>query len=132
MLFNRLLCLVFLPFFPTGVSESSFRLRGLPPILTSAAASLQLDHVQVVERHQVSVAAKDVHVAFGVDEADVTVAGRRSSASDQAKFVFVLVRGVVVVRSKLLSLLHLLVVQVEAVICILNDERAHHRHRCRC
>lgn len=56
----------------------------------------------------------------------MAVTSRRFSASDQAKFVFVLLCCIVVVSSELLSLLHLLVVEVEAVVRVLDNERVHH------
>ena len=93
------------------------------------SVSLKLDHVQVIERHEVSITAEDVHVAFRVDNADVTIACRWLGSTDEAKFVFVVVRRVVIVRhAELLPLLHGLVVGVEAVVRVLNDERVHHRH----
>mmetsp|Transcript_5309 Transcript_5309/g.7102 ORF Transcript_5309/g.7102 Transcript_5309/m.7102 type:complete len:253 (+) Transcript_5309:53-811(+) len=99
----------------------------LPFPVATTALSHQLDHVQVVEGHKVSVAAEDVHESLGVDHGNVAVTGRRFGASDQAKFVFVLLRRVVVIGTKLLALLHLLVVQIEAVVRILNDKGVHHR-----
>ena len=62
MLFNRLLCLVFRPFFPAGVAESPHAEAQPPlPVVFTASSSHQLDHVQVVERHKVSVTTEDVH-----------------------------------------------------------------------
>ena len=112
--------------------QDGFVLRARPPFIlpvaaTAALSSVQFDHVQVVERHEVSVAAENVHEALGVDHADVAVTSRRFGTSDEAEFVLVMVCSALVVRSKvLLSLLHLLVVQVKAVVRILNDERVHH------
>ena len=76
-----------------------------------------------------SVASEDVHVALGVDNRDVAIAGRWLSASNQAKFVFVVLRSIMVVPAKLLPLLHTLVVLVEAVVSVLNNERVHHCNR---
>ena len=53
-----------------------------------------------------SVATEDVHVALGVDDRDVAIAGRWLGASNQSKFVFVVVRSIMVVPAKLLPLLH--------------------------
>ena len=91
--------------------------------------SLELDHVQVIERHQVSITAEDVHVAFRVDNADVTIACRWLGSTDEAKFVFVVSCRVVIVRhAELLPLLHRLVVGVEAMVRVLDNERVHHGH----
>lgn len=51
--------------------------------------SLQLNHVQVVEGHQMPVTAEDIHVALGVNDADVSVTGCWFCAADQTEFVFV-------------------------------------------
>ena len=91
--------------------------------------SLELNHVQVVERHKVSVTSEDVHVALGVDDRDVAIAGRGLSASNQAKFVLVVVCRIMVEPAKLLPLLHLLMVLVEALVGVLNNERVHHCNR---
>ena len=73
------------------------------------------------------VAAENVHETLRVDHTDMAVASRRLGTADQTEFVFVIVSSALIVRSKvLLSLLHLLVVQVEAVVGILNNERVHH------
>ena len=61
----------------------------------------------------------------------MAVTSRRFGASDEAKFVFVLLCCIVVVSSELLSLLHLLVIEVEAVVRVLDDERVHHGNACR-
>lgn len=73
-----------------------------------------------------SVTTKHVHVALRVDDGNVTVAGRGLCTSDQTEFVFVVLSSIVVVAAKLLSLFHLLVIQVEALVGILDDERVHH------
>ena len=73
-----------------------------------------------------SVASKDVHVALGVDNRDVAIAGRWLGTSNQAKFVFVVLRSTMVERAKLSPLLHRLVVLVEAMVGVLNNERVHH------
>lgn len=78
------------------------------------------------------VSAKDVHVALGVDDRNVTVAGGGFGASDKAEFVVVEMRHVLVRAAKHLSLLHLLVVLVERLVRVLDDECVHHRHRGRC
>ena len=79
-----------------------------------------------------SIATHHVHEALRVNYTDVTIASSGFGATDQAEFVFVLLCGIVIVRSKvLLSLLHLLVVEVEAVICVLDDECVHHGDRSR-
>ena len=74
------------------------------------------------------VTAKDVHVALRVDDGNVTIAGRRFRSADQTEFVLVVCSRVVIEVAELLSLLHLLVVLVEAVIRVLDDERVHHGH----
>ena len=76
-----------------------------------------------------SVASEDVHVALGVDNRDVAIAGRWLGTSNQAKFVFVVLRSIMVVPAKLLPLLHTLMVLVEAVVSVLNNERVHHCNR---
>lgn len=77
------------------------------------------------------VTAEDVHIALGVNDADVTVTGSWSCSTDQTKFVLAC-RRVGIVVTKLSSLFHLLVVLVEAVVGVLNDEGVHHGYRCRC
>lgn len=78
------------------------------------------------------VTAEDVHVALGVDNRDVAVTGSGLGSSDQAEFVVVDLRHVLVRAAKHLSLLHLLVVLVERLVRVLDDECVHHRHRGRC
>ena len=73
-----------------------------------------------------SITAEHVHVSFRVDDGNMTVAGRGLCTTDQTEFVFVVLSSIVVVAAKLLSLFHLLVVQVEALVGILDDERVHH------
>ena len=75
-----------------------------------------------------SVTTEDVHVALGVNDADVAIAGRWFGASNQAKFIFVVLRSIMVVP-KLLPLLHLMVILVEALVSVLNNERVHHCNR---
>lgn len=59
----------------------------------------------------------------------MAVTGRGLGASDQTEFVFVVLCSIMVVgAAKLLSFLHLLVIQVEALVGILNDKRVHHCH----
>lgn len=100
--------------------------------IVSLPSSLQLDHVQVVERHQVSITAENVHVALRINDRNMAVTGRGLCASDQTEFVFVVMCSIMVVgATELLSFLHLLMIQVEALVGILNDERVHHGHRCR-
>lgn len=71
------------------------------------------------------VTTEDVHVALRVNDANVAISGGWFSAPDKSKFV--LVRSCVgVVALELSSLLHLLVVLVEALIGILDDEGVHH------
>lgn len=124
MSFNRLLCLVFRRFSLYVCVEV---LRGSWHSSTSTN-SLELNHVQVVEWHEVTITAEDVHVALGVDDADVAVTSGGLSAADETKFVFV-ARGVGVVPSaELPSLLHLLVVLVERLVGVLDQERVHHRY----
>ena len=95
---------------------------------STSTNSLELNHVQVVEWHEVTITAEDVHVALGVDDADVAVTSGGLSAADETKFVFV-DRGVGVVPSaELPSLLHLLVVLVERLVGVLDQERVHHRY----
>jgi len=134
MLFNRLLCLVFRPFFPVGVAERLYFVSSVPlsSQIVSLRCSLQLDHVQVVERHQMSITAENVHVALRINDRNMAVTGRGLCASDQTEFVFVVMCSIMVVgATELLSFLHLLMIQVEALVGILNDERVHHGHRCR-
>ena len=76
-----------------------------------------------------SVTSEDVHVALRVDDRDVAIAGRGLSASNQAKFVLVVVCRIMVEPAKLLPLLHLLMVLVEALVGVLNNERVHHCNR---
>ena len=52
-----------------------------------------------------SVTSKDVHVALGVNDRDVAITGRWLSASNQAKFVFVILRSIMVDPAKF-PLLH--------------------------
>ena len=73
-----------------------------------------------------SVTTEDVHIALRVDYRDVAIASRWFGASNQAKFVFVVLRSTMVERAKLSSLLHRLVVLVEAMVGVLNNERVHH------
>ena len=72
-----------------------------------------------------SVTTEDVHVALGVNDADVAIAGRWFGASNQAKFIFVVLRSIMVVP-KLLPLLHLMVILVKALVSVLDDEGIHH------
>ena len=58
------------------------RPRPLLPVVSSVSSSHELDHVQVVERHEMSVSAEHVHEALRVDDGDVPVTGRRLGASD--------------------------------------------------
>ena len=55
----------------------------------SLTSSLQPDHVQVVERHQMPVTAEDVHVSLRIDDTDVAVTRSWLSSTDEAKFVLV-------------------------------------------
>ena len=130
VLFNRLLCLVFRPFFLVCVAEPTPSVGSASPTATfrlvTLQYSLELNHVQVVERHQMSVTAKDVHVALGVDDGNMSITSSRLDSSDEAKFVLVSVCGVMVVHAVLLSLLHLLGVLVEALVGVLDDESVHH------
>ncbi len=131
MLFNRLLCLVFRPFFPSVRGRANDLSVGsaCSAPLRSSPSSLELNHVQVIERHKVSITTEDVHVSFRVDNADVSITCCWLGSTNEAKFVFVVCSSVVVVgHSKLLSLFHGLVVRVEAVVSVLDDKRVHHRH----
>ena len=76
-----------------------------------------------------SVTTEDVHIALRVDYRDVAIAGRWLGASNQAKFVFVVVCSRMVEPTTLLPSLHLLVVLVEAMVCVFNNERVHHCNR---
>ena len=92
-------------------------------------SSAQLDHIQVVERHEMSVSTEDIHVALGIDETDVSVTCCRLGPSDEAEFVFV--SSSCIITAKLLSsLLHLLVVLVEALVGVLDEECVHHCNGC--
>lgn len=62
----------------------------------------------------------------------MTIASSRLGASDEAKFVLVRVCSVLVIHAELLSLLHLLVILVEALVGVLDDEGVHHRDRGGC
>ena len=75
-----------------------------------------------------SVTSKDIHVALGVNDRYVAITGRWLSASNQAKFVFVILRSIMVDPAKF-PLLHRLVVLVEAMVSVLNNERVHHCNR---
>ena len=75
-----------------------------------------------------SITAEDVHVALGVDDADVAVTSGGLSAADETKFVFVGGGVGVVPPAELPPLLHLLVVLVERLVGVLDQERVHHRY----
>jgi len=84
----------------------------------------------------VAVAAEDEHVALRVLNSTVAVASRWLSALDESEFTLMcLLCSLVAVSvrevASMLSLLHALVVRVEACVRILDDERVLHRDRCR-
>lgn len=73
------------------------------------------------------ITSEDVHVAFGVDDRNMAITSSGLGTSDQAKFVFV-AGSVVIETTKLLSLFHLLVILIKALVSVLDDECVHHRH----
>ena len=93
--------------------------------------SLELNHVEVVEWHEVTVAAEDVHEAFGVLDCAVAVASGGLSSLDEAKFTLmcVLCGFVPVCVVKAACSLSLLVVDVKALVGVLDDEGVTHRNR---
>ena len=94
--------------------------------------SVELQHVEVVEWHEVPIAAEDIHVTLGVLDRTVTVASGWLPALDETKFTLMcllraLVESGVREPALSLSLLHALVVRVKALVGILDNERAGHR-----
>lgn len=67
-----------------------------------------------------SVSAEDEHVRVRVDFASVAVSGLGLHVVDEPKFIFLVVRLVVVLP--VFPLTHLLVVGVEAHVAVLDDE----------
>lgn len=95
--------------------------------------SLKLNHVKIVEWHEVAVAAEDVHKALGVLNRAVAVACCGLPALNKAKFTLMCVLcGVMAVCIVETSCsLSLLVVDLKALVGILDDERVAHRNRSR-
>ena len=107
---------------------SQFSLLTQPlSVLYHLSSLLELNHVQVIERHKMPITSEDVHVAFGVDDRNMAITSSGLGTSDQAKFVFV-AGSVVIETAKLLSLFHLLVILIKAMVSVLDDEGVHHRH----
>ena len=126
MLFNHLLCLVFRPIFELMTTRCV-----CSDLLT--LYSLELDHVQVVEGHQMPVSAENVHETLRIHHSAVPVAGRRSLVVNKSKLgglskascILVRLAGAEVAG---LSLSHLLVVCIEALVSVLDQECVLHRN----
>ena len=89
-------------------------------------SSLQPDHIQVVKRHVVSIASEDEHVSLWINYSWVAISSRRLLSRNHAKVWLVWLSWVVSVVGLVLSLLHLLEVDVEWLVCILDDETVLH------
>lgn len=118
MLFNHLLCLVFRPIFELMTTSC---------VCSDQLNSLELDHVQVVERHEMPVSAEHVHETLRIYHCAVPITGSRSLSVNKSKLGGLSVGRCVLVRvagAKVpsLSLSHLLVVSIEALVSILDQE----------
>ena len=96
---------------------------------SGSLSSLESDHVEVVKRHVMSVASEDIHETVLINHSGVTVTGSGPHVVHEAKFGLQLVGGMVVclVEASLLSLLHLVVVHIEALVSVLDDKCVLHR-----
>ena len=97
---------------------------------------LQLHHVEVVKWHQVSVSSEDKECAIRADLGGVAVASAGGDRDDAAAYIawrpahlrrprHSIAHAVHVPQ---LSLLHLLVVRIEALVGILDNETGLHGH----
>lgn len=89
------------------------------------ARSIELNHVEVVEWHEVSVASEDVHETSGVLDRTVAVASCWLSAVDETEFTLMCLLCAVMpvgAHARCLSLAHDLVVSVKALVGVLDDE----------
>lgn len=118
---------------PSLVSAPERSLLGAPLSALSEdrrPRSLKLNHVEIVEWHEVAIAAEDVHEALGVLNRAVAVARRGLPALDEAEFTLMCVlcgvMAVCVVEAS--CSLSLLVVHLKALVGILDDERVAHRN----
>jgi len=92
--------------------------------------SLKLNHIEIIEWHEVTIASKDVHESFGVLNCAVAVASGGLSSLDEAKFTLmcVLCGFVPVCVIKATCSLSFLVVNVKALVGVLDDEGVTHRN----
>ena len=82
--------------------------------------SVEMDRVEVIEGHQMSVPSEDVHVVVGVHVASVAISGLGLQVMDQAEFIFILLHRLVTVI--MFPPPHCLVVRVEAQVAVLDDD----------
>lgn len=87
--------------------------------------SLESDHIQVVEWHVMSVTAKHVHVASGINDSRVAITGSWACTFNEAGLLWTsfLVQGFLSLQFG-----DQFAVNFEAFISVLDDERVLHAH----